>query len=83
MTMASSPSYLFAANANSVQLTCRWACQDANSTDLSSSPYGAAVPNSLIHLSSTQAMSIWYFQAFCVPSQGFVLSYLDGEWPGN
>ena len=34
MTMASSPSYSFVANANSVHLTCRRACEDANSIDL-------------------------------------------------
>ena len=33
MTIASSPFYLFVANTNSVHLTSRWACEDANSID--------------------------------------------------
>ena len=33
MTMDSSPSYLFAADANSVHLICRWTFKDTNSVD--------------------------------------------------
>ena len=38
MTVASSPSYLFVTNASSVHLTCRWACENTNSTDFISKP---------------------------------------------
>ena len=33
MTVTSSPSYLLVANADSVHVTCRWACENANSID--------------------------------------------------
>ena len=80
MTMASSPSYLFVANANSVHFTCRWACEDANSINFIIKPKGCSSAQFLDPLEfnsfSLRVLPIWYSQTFCVPSQGFVLSYL-------
>ena len=71
---------LFVANANSVHLTCRWACENTNSIDFIIK---------LIWSSSTQFLDPLEFNSFSLrlcqfgtsklfvhPSQGFVLSYM-------
>ena len=79
MTMASSPSYLFIANASSVLLACRWAYEDPNSTDFIIEAIWSSSAQFLDRVQLAQVLSIWYFQTFYVPSLGFVLSYVSAN----
>ena len=86
MTMVSSLSYLCVANANSVHLTCKWACENANSIDFIIKP---------IWSSSAQFLDPLEFNSFSLRLCQFgtfkLFVYLlkictfisDGEWPGN